>query len=220
MKHLNEASEWSIWMNEASDWSIRQRQIKHLNEASDQDSMKARRANSLASNIIAPFWNKTLTIGQTLRPARQKHRYTSSENVDVCVWCVGTVCILKKIMQRLGKQKAEQDQKHRCTQGERASDTHTVAALPNGRTARNPEGIEGRESKRTHMYMYKTTWRKLAIRAEARQKRLSHQRHEMGSDRRQKNCKYWNLHAVVMSDCSLIATRNSHAKIHMPNTTN
>ena len=28
----------------------------------------------------------------------------------------------------------------------------------------------------------------------------------------QKNCKYWNLHAVVMSDCSFIATRNSHAK--------
>jgi len=34
----------------------------------------------------------------------------------------------------------------------------------------------------------------------------------MGSERRQKNCKYWNLHAVVMSNCSLIATRNSHAK--------
>jgi len=47
---------------------------------------------------------------------------------------------------------------------------------------------------------------------EIRKKRLSHQRHEMGSDRRKKNCKYWNLHAVVMSDCSLIATRNSHAK--------
>ena len=28
----------------------------------------------------------------------------------------------------------------------------------------------------------------------------------------QKNCKYCNLHPVVMSDCSLIATRNSHAK--------
>ena len=27
-----------------------------------------------------------------------------------------------------------------------------------------------------------------------------------------KNRKYWNLHAVVMSDCSLIATQNSHAK--------
>jgi len=25
-------------------------------------------------------------------------------------------------------------------------------------------------------------------------------------------CKYWNLQAVVMPDCSLIATRNSHAK--------
>ena len=24
--------------------------------------------------------------------------------------------------------------------------------------------------------------------------------------------KYWNLQTVVMSDCSLIATRNSHAK--------
>ena len=34
----------------------------------------------------------------------------------------------------------------------------------------------------------------------------------MGSERRQKNCKYWNLHTVVMSDCSLIATRNSYAK--------
>ena len=28
----------------------------------------------------------------------------------------------------------------------------------------------------------------------------------------QKNCEYWNLHPVVMSDCSFIATRNSHAK--------
>ena len=28
----------------------------------------------------------------------------------------------------------------------------------------------------------------------------------------QKNCKYWNLRPVVMSDCSFIATRNSHAK--------
>ena len=35
---------------------------------------------------------------------------------------------------------------------------------------------------------------------------------KISSERRQKKCKYWNLHAVVMSDCSLIATRNSHAK--------
>jgi len=27
-----------------------------------------------------------------------------------------------------------------------------------------------------------------------------------------KNRKYWNLQSVVMSECSLIATRNSHAK--------
>ena len=47
---------------------------------------------------------------------------------------------------------------------------------------------------------------------EHRQNRVAHQRHEMGSERCQKNCKYWNLQAVVMSDCSLIATRNSHAK--------
>ena len=48
--------------------------------------------------------------------------------------------------------------------------------------------------------------------AEHRQSRVAHQRHEMGIERRQKNCKYWNLQAVVMSDYSLIATRNSHAK--------
>ena len=47
---------------------------------------------------------------------------------------------------------------------------------------------------------------------EHRQSRVAHQRHEMGSERRQKNSKYWNLHPVVMSDCSLIATRKSHAK--------
>ena len=50
---------------------------------------------------------------------------------------------------------------------------------------------------------------------EHRQSRIAHQRYEMGSERRQKNsqyCKYWNLHAVVISDYSLIATRNSHAK--------
>ena len=28
----------------------------------------------------------------------------------------------------------------------------------------------------------------------------------------QKNCKYWNLRPVDMSDCSFIATRNLHAK--------
>ena len=108
MKHLNETSEWSIWMkhlNETSEWNIRQRQIKHLNEASDQYSMKARRANSLASNIIAPFWHQTLTIGITLRPARQTHRYTSSENVDVCAWCVGTVCTSKKSCKDWGNKK-------------------------------------------------------------------------------------------------------------------
>jgi len=27
-----------------------------------------------------------------------------------------------------------------------------------------------------------------------------------------KKCKYWNLHTAVMSNCSLIATQNSHAK--------
>ena len=34
----------------------------------------------------------------------------------------------------------------------------------------------------------------------------------MSSERRPKRYKYWNLHAVVMSDYSLTATRNSHAK--------
>ena len=47
---------------------------------------------------------------------------------------------------------------------------------------------------------------------EHRQGRVAYQRHEMGSERRQKNCKNWNLHPVVMSDYSLKATRNSHAK--------
>ena len=47
---------------------------------------------------------------------------------------------------------------------------------------------------------------------EHRQNRVAHQRHEMSSERSQKSYKYWNLQAVVMSDCSLIATRNSHAK--------
>ena len=47
---------------------------------------------------------------------------------------------------------------------------------------------------------------------EHRQTRVAHQRHEMGSERRQKNIKYRNLRPVVMSDCSLIATRNSHAE--------
>jgi len=36
--------------------------------------------------------------------------------------------------------------------------------------------------------------------------------HAMSSEKRQFFCKYWNLHPVVMSDCSLIATRNAHAK--------
>jgi len=48
--------------------------------------------------------------------------------------------------------------------------------------------------------------------AEVRQRRLAHQRHEMLSERRPKNCKYWNLHPVVMLDYPSIATRNSHAK--------
>ena len=34
----------------------------------------------------------------------------------------------------------------------------------------------------------------------------------MGSERRPYQCKYWNLRPVVMPECSLIATRNSHAK--------
>jgi len=33
----------------------------------------------------------------------------------------------------------------------------------------------------------------------------------MGSERRPYQCKYWNLRPVVMPECSLIATRNSHA---------
>ena len=51
-----------------------------------------------------------------------------------------------------------------------------------------------------------------ALCLEHRQTRVAHQSHEIGSEGRPKNCKYWNLHSVVMSDCSLIATRNSHAK--------
>jgi len=47
---------------------------------------------------------------------------------------------------------------------------------------------------------------------EHRQGRVAHQMHELSSERIQKSYKYWNLHAVVMSDYSLIATRNSHAK--------
>ena len=43
-------------------------------------------------------------------------------------------------------------------------------------------------------------------------RRIGHQSHTMSSERRPNQCKYWNLHAVVMSECSLIATRNSHAK--------
>jgi len=34
----------------------------------------------------------------------------------------------------------------------------------------------------------------------------------MSSERSQKSYKYWNLQSVVMSDYSLISTRNSHAK--------
>jgi len=44
------------------------------------------------------------------------------------------------------------------------------------------------------------------------QTRVARQRHKMRSERRQLFWKYWNLHPVVMSDCSFIATRNSHAK--------
>ena len=55
--------------------------------------------------------------------------------------------------------------------------------------------------------------RKIALRrAEHRQRRVAHKRHEMRSERSEKSYKYWNLHSVVMSDYSLIATRNSHAK--------
>ena len=48
--------------------------------------------------------------------------------------------------------------------------------------------------------------------AEVRERRLTHQIHQMSSERRQKKCKYLNLLPIVMSDCSLIATRNVHAK--------
>ena len=48
--------------------------------------------------------------------------------------------------------------------------------------------------------------------AEHRQSRVPHQRHEISSERRQKKCKYWNLHSVDMSNCSFTATRKSHAK--------
>jgi len=44
------------------------------------------------------------------------------------------------------------------------------------------------------------------------QKKVAHLRHEMSSEMRQQKCKYWNLHSLVMSDFSLIATRHSHAK--------
>ena len=46
----------------------------------------------------------------------------------------------------------------------------------------------------------------------ADKRRVAHQRHEMGSERRPNQCKYWNLRPVVKSECSLIATRKSHAK--------
>jgi len=46
----------------------------------------------------------------------------------------------------------------------------------------------------------------------ADKRRVVHQSPEIGSEGRQKNCKYWNLHAEVTSNCSLIATQNSHAK--------
>ena len=48
--------------------------------------------------------------------------------------------------------------------------------------------------------------------AEVRERRLTHQRHQMSSERRQKKCKYLNLHTIIMSHCPLIATRNLHAK--------
>ena len=47
---------------------------------------------------------------------------------------------------------------------------------------------------------------------EHRQARVAHQRHQISSEKSQKSYMYWNLHAVVMSDCSFIATRNLHAK--------
>jgi len=59
---------------------------------------------------------------------------------------------------------------------------------------------------------HKKSVRRIPRGAEHRQNRVAHQRHEMDSERRQKKIKYWNLHPVVMSDCSLIAPRNSHAK--------
>ena len=48
--------------------------------------------------------------------------------------------------------------------------------------------------------------------AEHGERRVEHQRHKMSSEGRPKNCKYWNLHTIIMSDSSLIATRNSHAQ--------
>jgi len=48
--------------------------------------------------------------------------------------------------------------------------------------------------------------------AEVRDRRLTHQRHQMSSERRQKKFKYLNLHTIIMSYCSLIATRNLHAQ--------
>ena len=47
---------------------------------------------------------------------------------------------------------------------------------------------------------------------EHRQNRVAHQRHEISSERRSKKLQILNLRPVVMSDCSFIAIRNSHAK--------
>jgi len=52
----------------------------------------------------------------------------------------------------------------------------------------------------------------LFFRLSADKRRVAHQHHTMGSERRPNQCKYWNLRPVVMPECSLIATRNSHAK--------
>ena len=43
-------------------------------------------------------------------------------------------------------------------------------------------------------------------------RRVAHQSHIMSIEKRPNQCKYWSLPPVVMSDHSLIATRNSHAK--------
>ena len=42
--------------------------------------------------------------------------------------------------------------------------------------------------------------------AEVRERRLTHQRHQMSSERRQKKCKYLNLPTIIMSNRPFIAT--------------